>query len=84
MSIDTRPEATRGFFRVSRFRLWATIVMLILTVATLNPWAYSTVVGGTSLINYMLCGLMVAAFTVMVIDLIVTRNAPTGEERDDA
>ncbi|WP_111467008.1 hypothetical protein [Microbacterium suaedae] len=84
MSIESRPAATRGFFRISRFRLWATIVMLILTVATLNPWAYNTMLGGTSLINYMLCGLMIAAFIVMIIDLIVTRNDSTGEEGDNA
>lgn len=84
MSIETPPAATRGFFRVSRFRLWATIAMLIMTVATLNPWTYNTMIGGTALINYMLCGIMLAAFIVMIIDLIVTRSAPTGEEPDNA
>lgn len=83
MSIESQPTARRGFFRISRFRLWSTVIMLMLTVATLNPWAYGTVIGGTSLINYMLCGLMVAAFIVMIIDLIVTRNAPIGKENDN-
>lgn len=72
---------SRGFFKVSAFRLWSTVVLILLSAIALTPWSYNTMVGPTALINYMLVAIMVLGCAVAIIDLFVTRNADV-ESRD--
>ena len=65
---------SRGFFKVSKFRLWSVIVLIALSAVTLTPWAYNSSIGSTSVINIMLVVVMVAGSIVSIIDLIVTRS----------
>lgn len=64
----------RGFFGISRFRLWSTIGLLALCVAAINPWTYATQVSGTALINWLLVGIMFVSLAILLVDLAITRR----------
>lgn len=66
------PPTPKGFFPISKYRLYSTIGILIACVLSINPFTFYTQVGGTALINWLLIGIMVLALAVMVIDLLIT------------
>lgn len=66
------PPKPKGFFPISKFRLYSTIGVLVACVLSINPYTFHTQVSGTALINWLLIGIMLIALAVMVIDLLIT------------
>ena len=73
--------SSRGFFKISPFRLWSTILLIVISVVALTPWAYYSTIGQLPIINLLLVVIMVLGFAVLLIDLVVTR--PTNTEKDE-
>lgn len=80
---DQQPPtlSSRGYFKISRFRLIATIVVLAISIAALTPWSYETKIGSVPIINIMLMAVMFVALIVLILDLIVTRDADATADR---
>ena len=66
------PPKPKGFFSLSKYRLYSTIGILIVCVLSINPYTYYKQVAGTALINWLLIGIMALALAVMIIDLLIT------------
>ena len=66
------PKKSKGFFKISKYRLYSTIGILVVCVLSINPITFHYQVAGTALINWLLVGIMLLALAVMVIDLMIT------------
>ncbi|KAM9863735.1 hypothetical protein ACI1US_00379 [Leucobacter sp. BZR 635] len=66
------PPKPKGFFPISKYRLYSTIGILVVCVLSINPYTFYTQVSGTALINWLLIGIMLLALVVMVVDLLIT------------
>ncbi|MGM7669182.1 hypothetical protein [Microbacterium sp. A93] len=69
-----RTSASRGFFKISRFRLVSTLVVVVMSIVALTPWSYETLIGSVPIINIMLMAIMFVGLIVLIIDLVVTRD----------
>lgn len=66
------PNKPKGFFPISKYRLYSTIGILVACVLSINPFTFQHQVAGTALINWLLVVIMLLALAVMVIDLLIT------------
>lgn len=66
------PPKPKGFFRISKYRLYSTIGILVVCVLSINPFTFHYQVAGTALINWLLVVIMLLALAVMVVDLLIT------------
>jgi membrane protein YdbS with pleckstrin-like domain len=77
-------HSPKGFFPISRYRLFSTILVLVLCVLAINPYTFHAQVAGTAVINWLMVGIMIVALVVMVIDLFITPSPSPASERADA
>lgn len=75
----SKQHSPKGFFPISRFRLFSTITVIALCVLAINPYTYHTQVAGTAVINWLMVGIMIVALAVMIIDLFITPSPVTGD-----
>lgn len=82
-----KPDQTTSsgaFFAVSKFRLISTLVLILMSIIALTPWAFETRIGSIPLINILLTAVMVVGLAVLLIDLIVTRDKATAAREGGA
>lgn len=77
------PPKPKGFFPISKYRLYSTIGILVVCVLSINPYTFYTQVSGTALINWLLIGIMLLALAVMIVDLLITPSDDL-KKSDDA
>ena len=62
------------FFKVSKFKLYSLVVVIAISAFTLSPAMFSSLINGTTIMNWLLVGLMLLVVVIMVIECIVTAN----------
>lgn len=67
-----------GFFKPSGFHIWSTIFVIVLSIIAFLPFSFSTLVGGTTLVNYILVAIMVVSLVILIFDLLVHKNDKGG------
>lgn len=73
----------KTFFKLAPYRLFGAITVLIIVIASINPYTYKTLINGTALINWLLIAIMFVVLIVMIIDNLRTEKSEKedGKER---
>lgn len=76
--LDTGANQTirkSGFYSMSKFRLISTIVVAVTSIGGLSSWGFSTEIGGTSLVNFVMVAVMIIALAFLIIDIFVADSS---------
>lgn len=67
-----------GFFKPSGFHIGGALLVIALSVIAFLPFSFTTLVGGTTLVNYILVAIMIVSLFVLILDLAIHKNEVGG------
>lgn len=74
------PTTESGFFKAAPYRVIAISIMLVLAVIALGPWAFTTLIGTTTLSAVTLTVMQVLGVALLIGDRFVSRRRAAERE----
>lgn len=67
-----------GFFKPSGLHIGGALLVIVLSIIAFLPFSFNTLVGGTTLVNYILVAIMIVSLAILILDLVIHKNDTGG------